>query len=258
MKSLNLLRLALLMLVFGVFFTACDEDMVEDANTKVTFNFTHNFDGANVTANEFNLFDFINEKGDTLSLTKLRYLVSEIRLYKANGDSVLFPFYNLVDVTNSTGLSLTILDVPQDAYTGISFVFGFDSINNISDAYADLNLASWNWPEMLGGGYHFMQMEGKFLEQGEEKPYAYHHGTARVSEGVFEQNYFTADLSGVTLNKANANIEIKMNIAEWYKNPNTWDFSTYSTMLMPNYNAQILMHENGKSVFSLGTVDQTN
>ncbi|MEZ5002242.1 MAG: MbnP family protein [Chitinophagales bacterium] len=259
MKSISLFKSFILLLAMGLTFVACDEDVVEDATTTVTFSFTHNFDGADVTASEFNVFDFINANNDTLSISKLRYLVSDFKLFNANGDTVSFAGYNLVDVTNSTGLSfVTTEEVPQGTYTGISFVFGFDSVSNVSNAYADLNVATWNWPDMLGGGYHFMQMEGKYLENDVEMPYAYHNGTAKVSDGVFEQNYFTAVLGGVTLDKANADIEVKMNIAEWYKNPTTWDFSIYNIMLMPNYAAQKIMQANGKSVFSLGTVDQTN
>ena len=109
---------------------------------------------------------------------------------------------------------------------------------------------------MLGGGYHFMQMEGKFKHLGNDSIYAYHHGTARVSTGVFEQNFFNVNLAGLTLTGANVEMEIKMNIAEWYKNPNIWDLNALHAPLMPVYNAQIMMKENGPSSFSLGTVTQ--
>lgn len=222
---------------------------------KLTFNFTHNFDGVNVSSSNFNQFDFINLNGDTLSLTKLRYLISDIRLYKSNGDSILIDGYQLVDVTNNTGLTFAPNDdIPFDNYTGISFVFGFDSVDNTGN-YVDLNSVSWNWPAMLGGGYHFMQMEGMYKHNGADSLYAYHMGMARPSAGVFEQNFFIADLGAITISN-DATIEIKMNIDEWYKNPNTWVLNDFHSMLMPNYTAQIMMNQNGKSVFSLGTVTQ--
>ena len=46
-----------------------------------------------------------------------------------------------------------------------------------------------------------------------------------------------------------------MNLAEWFKNPNTWDLNAMSTMLMGNYNAQIRMNQNGQSVFSVNLGD---
>ena len=233
---------------------SCTYDDV--THSKITFNFTHNFDGVAVTNSNFNQFDFTNEFGDTLSISKLRYLISKIRLHKSNGDSVLIDGYNLVDVTNATNLSYaTTVDVPVGTYTSVSFNFGFDSLDNLEN-YIDLNSVSWNWPAMLGGGYHFMQMEGKYKHQGNDSIYAYHHGTARVSMGVFEQNFFNAHIGGVTLSKENVTMEIKMNISEWYKNPNTWDLNALHAPLMPDYNAQIMMRENGPSVFSLGDVTQ--
>ncbi|MCB0410006.1 MAG: hypothetical protein KDD29_07290 [Flavobacteriales bacterium] len=222
---------------------------------KLSFSFTHNFDGTPVSNTDFNQFNYINQNGDTLSLTKLRYLISDIRLYTSTGDSILIEGYKLVDVTNNTGLSWAPADdIPFGSYTGISFIFGFDSLDNTGN-YVDLNSATWNWPAMLGGGYHFMQMEGKYRNNGSDSLYAYHMGTARPSMGVFEQNYFKADLGAITISN-NANIEIKMNIAEWYKNPNTWVLNDFHSTLMPNYTAQIMMNQNGRSVFSLGTVSQ--
>ena len=225
-------------------------------NSKITFNFTHNWDGTPVSNANFNQFDFVNAFGDTLSISKLRYLISRVRLHKANGDSVLINGYNLVDVTNATDLSYaTTVNVPVGTYTGVSFNFGFDATDNPGN-YLDLNATNWNWPTMLGGGYHNMQMEGKYKHQGNDSTYAFHNGTARVSMGVFEQNHINANIAGVTLTGANVNMEVKMNIAEWYKNPNTWDLNTLHLPLMPIYNAQKMMKANGANVFSLWTVAQ--
>ena len=47
-----------------------------------------------------------------------------------------------------------------------------------------------------------------------------------------------------------------MNIAEWFKNPNTWDLNVLNQMLMPNSSAQIMMYENGQNVFNLESVNQ--
>ena len=42
-----------------------------------------------------------------------------------------------------------------------------------------------------------------------------------------------------------------MNLAEWFKNPKTWDLNLLNTGLMGNYDAQRKMNENGQSVFSV-------
>ncbi len=241
--------------VVAISLFSCTEDdgvSYQNTATPVTVNFSHNWDGTNVTANEFNTLNYTNAHGETVSLTRLRYLVSKIQLHKADGTSIELKDYNLVDVTNNTNLSFTSAsNIPLGNYT-MSMVFGFNEadnqINNIP-----LNTVSWNWPAMLGGGYHFMQMEGKYSTDGgvTQNTYAYHMGTARVSIGNFEPNHFTVNLGVVTIAE-NQNLEIKMNISEWYKNTYTWDLTQYNNTLMPNYAAQKHMLENGPTVFSLG------
>ncbi len=253
-----------LLLAAGVIFslsgilTSCDDDP-ELQGTEVTFRFSHNFDGVEVDNSTFNQFNYINENEDTLSISRLRYLISDIMITEAGGDVHSIEGYQLVDVTAGTGLTLSVTDdLPQATYTGLSFTFGFDEADNLDNAYPDLNVATWNWPVTLGGGYHFMQMEGMFIKEGINTSYAYHHGTAMVSEGVFEQNYFETELGGFTLDKQFAEIEIQMDISEWYKDPNPWDLSVYNMMLMPNYNAQKMMQANGATVFHLGAVSQND
>ncbi|MFT5213793.1 MAG: hypothetical protein ACI9WV_001517, partial [Patiriisocius sp.] len=56
---------------------------------------------------------------------------------------------------------------------------------------------------------------------------------------------------GTIVIKNTTEVEIKMNLAEWFKNPNTWNLNELNTILMPNFEAQQMMNANGKSVFSL-------
>jgi len=224
----------------------------------VTFNFTQNWDGKAVTVADFNTTPYTNAFGNTLQISKLRYLVSRISLHKADGSTVDFEEYKLIDLTEPASLTLTpaIMATTGD-YTGISFTYGFTEKDNTSGAYPDLNAATWNWPAMLGGGYHFMQMEGSYNDTaGAPQPYAYHNGTARVSPDVFEQNYISFNFNqNFTIND-DTTIEIKMNIAEWYKNTYLWDLNVYNSGLMMIYDAQIRMHENGSTVFSIGQISQ--
>jgi len=70
-----------------------------------------------------------------------------------------------------------------------------------------------------------------------------------------QDTFFEVNLGTVTITD-DTNIEIKMNIAEWFKNPHTWNLNDLDTVLMPNSAAQIMMYDNGQSVFSLGTITQ--
>ena len=47
-----------------------------------------------------------------------------------------------------------------------------------------------------------------------------------------------------------------MDISEWFKNPNIWNLNELNTMLMPNFEAQKIIKQNGVSVFSLGDISE--
>ena len=70
---------------------------------------------------------------------------------------------------------------------------------------------------------------------------------------VFQDTFIEVNLgSAIISNDTSFNIE--MNIAEWFKNPNMWDLNLLYNSLMPNFNAQVMMYENGQNVFSLESV----
>jgi hypothetical protein len=106
---------------------------------------------------------------------------------------------------------------------------------------------------MLGGGYHFLQFDGMYnVDTATPSPFNYHNGTAKVSDNVFEQNFVVFEFStDIHIQSGSPTIEIRMNLAELFKNPITWDLNIYNTSLMPNYDAQIMMQQNMGSVFSI-------
>jgi len=244
MKSLKIILVTILLLST----VACSD--TENTNGVITINFTHNWGGEKITTADFNELKYTNKHGNILSVSKLKYLVSNISLQASNGNAIELKDYFLVDVTNNN-TSFTFLNVPFGAYSNTSFTFGFNANDNIDGIYTDLNASSWNWPEMLGGGYHFMQFEGKYKENENENPFTLHMGTAKIGQDEFEENHFqvTIILNEFTVSN-NTSLEIEMDVSEWFKNPNIWDLNAYNINLMPNYEAQKMMNQNGRSVFS--------
>jgi len=237
-----------------------NDDKVQKTQANITFNFSHNWDGTAVTNTDFNTIKYINANNDQLRIDRLRYLISNITFTTSNNEEFVLSGYNLVDVTNNENLSFTPINlIPTGTYTNVKFTFGFNNEDN-SKNYLDLNSTSWFVPKMLGGGYHYMQFDGKFINASEdEQGFNYHAIRAVDNPGVnptFPQNtFFEVNLGEVTLfNDATFNIE--MNIAEWFKNPKKWDLNVLNQMLMPNSDAQIMMFENGQNVFSLKSINQ--
>jgi hypothetical protein len=226
----------------------------------LTFSFSHNYAGTPVSSSDFSDLKYTNAFGNIHSISKLMYLVSDLRLYTLDGDSVIIEGYQLINLSDPATLSYELdQQIPVGSYTGIGFNFGFDATDNITAAYPDLNVASWGWPMMLGGGYHNLQFEGNFITATSDTiGFGYHMGTARQIAGIdttFHANHFLVQLpnSGFTLSQ-DATVEVQMDIAEWFNNPNTWDLNNYNAMLMTNYAAQGLMNANGASVFALGDI----
>nr|WP_298990506.1 MbnP family protein [uncultured Polaribacter sp.] len=237
-------------------FTSCKDDTdccVNLEPVNVTLKFTHNWDGTPVTASDFNSFNYVTENGESVSIERLRYVVSNVNL---GGESKP---YQLVDLGINSGFEITFNNVAQGV-NNLNFTFGFSDADNIDGVYQDLNTVSFNVPGMLGGGYHYMQFDGKYKDTNNLDANFNYHAIRAVNRSdpnnlIFEDTSFLVDFGSVTITNK-ATIEIKMNIAEWFKNPNTWNLNQLNTVLMPNFEAQKLISANGKSVFSLGDILQ--
>jgi hypothetical protein len=230
-------------------FSSCTS---EEENINITLNFTHNWDGVAITDKDFNELKFTNENDEKVSIENLRYLISNISLVDAKN-------YHLVNFTENTGTSINVSDLTEGTYA-LSFRFGFSDEDNETGVYKDLNSVSFNVPGMLGGGYHYMQFDGKYIDNNNEEAGFNYHTIRAVDKTdpdnlILEDTSFEINLGTVSVSN-NTNIEVKVNLAEWFKNPNKWDLNELNTVLMPNFKAQKMMSANGKSVFSLGAVTQ--
>lgn len=239
--------------------TSCAEDNDDNAlpNISVDFKFTHTWDDTPIDNTTLSSTTLTNENGETMTITRMRYLISRIELVDINGNSYSFSGYKFTDLsdTSSYDFSDANTSIPQGTYS-LKFIWGFNEQDNMDGAYLDLNSASWNWPEMLGGGYHFLQLDGMYNVDTNPSPYNFHNGTARVSTNpnVFEQNFAEIEFSQDLVLSKNATVEVVMDISEFFKNPHTWNLNELDTPLMPNYQAQKMMQANVETVFSIGEI----
>lgn len=247
------------LIVISLLIFACESESTT-TQTNVSLNFTHTWNGTPVTNSDFNTIKFTNKNGEQLSIERLRYLISDITFTSSNNENLELNAYNLIDVTNNQNLIFNPTGtIPSGTYNNVSFTFGFDNEDNYVDGgYPDLNSASFNVPGMLGGGYHYMQFDGKFINNlNEEQGFNYHAIRAVDNPGnpTFPKDtFFRVNLGPVIIGNETI-LHIEMNIAEWFKTPNTWDLNELNQMLMPNSAAQIMMFENGQDVFSLKSVN---
>lgn len=253
-------RILSFILLSTILFTSCSSDNdAELEKIAITLKFTHNWDGVPVTSSDFNDFKFTTENGEKISIENLRYLLSNLKLINGN-DTFTFSDYHLINLGEETGFTLNLPEKINQGSYQLKFRFGFADEDNKDGVYQDLNSVSFNVPGMLGGGYHFMQFDGKYKNTNNaDANFNYHaiRAADMTNSNPWENlpdTSFEVDLG--TLSFINdAEIVIKVNIAEWFKNPNTWNLNELNTVLMPNFEAQKLMSTNGKSVFSLGDVN---
>ena len=245
-----------------LFLMSCGEDNDDVApvvitTSSVNFKLTNTFNDTTVNETNFTSLQLTNANGEVISIERIRYLISNLVLVNDVGVSYKMKDYNLLDLSGvDTYTFNSDVQIPAGNYK-LSLVWGFNEADNIDGVYPDLNSVSWNWPTMLGGGYHFLQFDGKYnVDTTTPSPFNFHNGTAKDSSGNFEQNFVIISLPETIIIGNNTTIELKMDIAELFKNPNTWDLNVLDTPLMPNYSAQKMMQANVASVFSLGEIIQ--
>ena len=255
-------RRFLIILCISLLINSCsdDKDVVIEP-VAITLNFSHAWEETEITSADFSDIKFTNANGEMLSIERLRYLISEVTLTHESGVVTVLDNYTLVDVTNSENLSLTTsTDILPGNYTNISFRFGFSNDNNTDGIYLDLNTASFNVPSLLGGGYHYMQFDGKYLDTNNAEAAFNYHAIKAVNNTdpnnlTFQDTSFQVNLGAIIVGN-NTNVNVQMDVYEWFSTPNTWDLNVLNTVLMPNFNAQVLMNQNGASVFSLVSIIQ--
>jgi len=208
----------------------------------LSLNFTHTVDGDPL---EIDQMIYTNAAGQNYNVQTLRYLMSDIILHTANGNSILLDEVHFITISDSSTFNLEIQDLNSAHYSSISFTMGLDSIKNITDLYLNESFfPSFAWPEFMGGGYHYMQLEGDFTTalQG----YATHTGGTDGIDFSFNKNFPVA----INIENANTTVIINMEINNWYNNPNT--IALTSDGIMEDSNKQIQLKQNGMiDVFSV-------
>ena len=109
------------------------------------------------------------------------------------------------------------------------------------------------WPETNGGGYHYMKLEFKFDSANIVKNYQAHTGRLMQTPHFIEVN-LNFDTPMVLSYDGEYNLDIYMDINNWWVNPNTLDLNNISG-IMGNEEIQTELMENGSNVFNLGNLD---
>lgn len=167
---------------------------------------------------------YINQNGDTFTVTKFNYYVSNIRLIKTDNSVYAEPeSYHLVKSSDPASLVFTIAGVPRGEYSSVSFVLGVDSARNVSGSQTGaLDPAHgmfWSWST----GYIMGMLEGTSPQAPGTGALTYHISGFSGANNVLKTINLSLPLNA-QVGAATPVVHVKTDIAEWFRSPNLTKF----------------------------------
>ena len=154
-----------------------------------------------------------------------------------------------------SSLQIDVGKLENAEYTSISFTMGLNNSKNQSNTFVN---EYWHtlmaWPELMGGGYHYMKLEGDFdtITQG----YATHTGALQMMNDPIRMDHSFNTNIPISLNVddklGNAIININMEVNNWYRNPNIYHLSA---AIMGDMSKQMQLQANGLTDVFSATVE---
>lgn len=132
----------------------------------------------------------------------------------------------------------------------LHLIIGFNTEDNRHD-YLESTMENFNmiWPTEMGGGYHFLKFEGRYLSSdGKSRGYAMHLGENgyEVYVEMPMDKQFTSE---------NQTIKLRMDVHRWLFNPVTYDFEKDGNYSMGIAENMEKLKKNGNDVLSIISVE---
>jgi hypothetical protein len=251
-----------LFLLLGLLIYSCREKTTLYKHTFLAINFEHRIDNKEIV---IDTQYYTNAANNRYRLNEIKYFISSLHLYK-DGAKINIQQDNgihYVDLSYNNTLTWNISqNIPEGIYDSIGFIFGLNETDNRTyrfNNHPEFNMA---WSEFLGGGYHYMMLNGWFY-QGDTmlRPLNIHLGRGQIYMGTthhvdsiigFVDNHFyvSLPLSFIIKRDRETNLNLVMNIDNWFKDPFIYDFNYWGSHIMQNQPAIQMLKENGSNVFT--------
>lgn len=229
-----------------------DSDAPDVPKTDVTILVDHDVDGEQVIFYNLDQKPYINAAGNEYEITRLEYYLSDFKFRRTNG-SWHSPVNNvpvLIDVEDGQK-TITLSNVEVGDYNAMSVMIGvmpkYNKTGLLENNLDNLNMA---WPENLGGGYHFMKFEGNYKDdQNIVRGFTVHLG----NEGLQSVN----EIDNISLrveSGGQTQLNMSMNLNEWYKTPHLFDFNKEGNYTMAIDSLMELISENGTNSLSIMSI----
>lgn len=199
---------------------------------------------------------YMNAAGNSFNVERLRYYVSSFVVEGPGGEKT-YDRVHFVDFEDPSTWEVKLTDLPPGHYQSIGFTFGLDDTHNVPlDQVRYAGADPMSWPPTMGGGYHYMQLEGWFLDASGVST-AFHTHTGRLVDGsgthphdfpVVVVPHFDSQAGQQT------SVEIIMDVNHWYDDP-LIDLQDHTSNIMGNTVEQDRVQANGVNVFRVGSVE---
>lgn len=253
-RPINFLSKILCLLLFAVHINTYAQQ------TKYYVSFAQYCAGKCVVLNQY---AYTNELGTKYQINQIQYFISDIELH-VNGKWIGNPelvsgnprlFENnccYIDCENESPLLQFNTKKHKATIDSIRFVFGISREKNISYSLTYPELARMYWPEVLGGGYHYMKTNIKFIDSQDSVSLFNCHLGRGVENDTFIDNDFKITLPcHISPKDKLHHLVIIMNVDKWFSEPNKIDFNLYTKGIMGKQDIMSQISENGKNVFEL-------
>lgn len=220
-----------------------------DEGKLLTFKFAHKVDAADL---ERDTMKYLNAAHNIYSVVTCQYFVSNITVYKV-GEAMLIDGSHYVDAADATTLTYSpTMEFEEGVYDSISITIGLDTVKGATGAFVNAPESNMVWPVPMGGGFHYMKLEGKYDSAGVTNNYKMHYGPTM---GTPYFRTVTLPASSFTVGEENLTVNLSMNINKWFESPNIYDFDVYGAAIMMNMGAQMVVKQNAADVFSVTSIE---
>jgi hypothetical protein len=239
------MRHSIAILVAGLCFASCGDDD-GDAGT-LTIHLDHQVAGQELNVDP--VATYTNAAGNVYSVSLLEYIISDVDLVNTSGATHRLRDEHYRNAAIAATGSFTSLDVPAGEYHALRFTFGVSAERNITGSLPNTtDFANMEWPTQMGGGYHYMRLEGLFDNGGSSQAFLSHTGPS--GGGDFS---FVVELPlSMHVDGGDSEVHVVMDLNEWFEDPHVYDFAAQG-MIMGNADAQLTHQDNGQTVFHIGS-----
>ena len=261
-------RLYLLLFLIVLVVFSCKKDNEEDDTNKATgqinLHFRHHVDGNEL---DIDTLIYFNEAGNQYLINEIQYFISDLTLYHSHAEELIIDSWKDTHYVDTDLPSTHLWEIPDEipagSYDSVSFTFGISQEKNQSFMFVNPPESFMFWPEYLGGGYHYMKLNGKWLNQDQIiEPFDFHLGIGQILDTAgqiigFVHNEFDVgfpDLGFDISDNQILDLNLTMNIERWFKDPHTYDHDVWGGYIMQNQEAMKIASDNGRNVFEMEVV----